>query len=56
MLNCNDVESLMTLLGHNHKPEQWRLFIDASEISLKGVLLHIRNKFLSVPVSDERII
>lgn len=30
----------MEAIGRNHKPEQWRLFIDASKFSLRAALLH----------------
>jgi len=45
---CNDVCSVMEVLGHEFNPDQWRLFIDSSKVSLKVVLLHNRNKFPSV--------
>lgn len=47
---CNDVDGLMESLGMQHRPEEWRLFIDSSKLSLKAVLLHITNKEQSVPV------
>jgi len=47
---CDDVDGLMHALGHEHKSEEWTLFIDSSERSLKAVLLHNGNKFSSVPV------
>jgi hypothetical protein len=31
-------------------PDQWRLFIDSSKLSLKAVLLHNRNKLSSIPL------
>ena len=34
-----------------NRPEQWRLFIDASKTSLKAVLLHNGNKLPSIPVA-----
>jgi len=46
---CNDVCSVMEVLGHEYNPDQWRLFIDSSEVSLKVVLLHNGNRFPSVP-------
>lgn len=49
MSSCSDADGLMKWLGHNHKHEQWWLFIDASKVSLKGDLLHIGNEFPSVP-------
>ena len=47
----NDVCSIMEVLGHECNPDQWRLFIDLSEVSLKVVLLHNRNRFPSVPLA-----
>ena len=38
---CNDVCSVMKVLGHECNPDQWRLFIVPSKVSLKVVLLHI---------------
>lgn len=37
--------------GIQHEPEEWRLFIDASVNSLKVVLLHIGNKYPTVPIA-----
>ncbi|UYV61959.1 hypothetical protein LAZ67_1007169 [Cordylochernes scorpioides] len=51
LVYCNDVVNLMEALGHDHDTEQWRLFVDSSKISLKAVLLHNGNKFLSVPLA-----
>ena len=48
---CNDVCSVMEVLGHEYSPDQWRLFIDSSKVSLKLVLLHNGNKFPSVPLA-----
>lgn len=48
---CNDISSLMETLGNEHNPTEWRLFIDASKVSLKTVLLHNGNQFPSVPVA-----
>jgi len=41
----------MEILGHECKPDQWRLFIDSSNVSLKVVLFHNGNKFPSVPLA-----
>jgi len=46
---CNDVCSIMEVLGHEYNPGQWRLFIDSSKVSLKVVLLHNGNRFPSIP-------
>jgi len=44
----NYVCSVMGVLGHEYNPDQWRLFIDSSKVSLKAVLLHNEDKFPSV--------
>jgi len=41
----------MDTMHMRNRPEQWRLFIDASKISLKAVLLHNGNKLPSIPVA-----
>ena len=48
---CNDICSVMEVLGHECNPDQWRLFIDSSKVILKLVLLHNGNKFPSVPLA-----
>ena len=48
---CNDVCSVMEVLGHKHNSDQWHLFIDSSEVSLNVVLLHNGNRFPSVPLA-----
>jgi len=48
---CNDVCSVMEVLGHEYNPDQWRLFIDSSKVNLKVVLIHNGNRFLSVPLA-----
>ena len=40
---CYDVGGLMNALGIKHDPQEWRLFIDSSKLSLKAVLLHNGN-------------
>jgi len=40
----------MEVLGHDFNPDQWRLFIDSSKVSLKVVLLHNGNRFPSIPL------
>jgi hypothetical protein len=47
---CNDVCSIMEILGNEYNPDKWRLFTDSSNLSLKVVLLHNGNRFPSVPV------
>jgi hypothetical protein len=48
---CNDINGLMQALACPYVPEEWRLFIDASKISLKGVLLHNGNIQPAIPVA-----
>jgi hypothetical protein len=40
---CNDVWSVMEVLGHEDNPDQWGLFIGSSNMGLKVVLLHSGN-------------
>ena len=48
---CNDVCSVMEFFGHEYNPDQWRLFIYSSKVSLKFVLLHNGNRFPSTPLA-----
>ena len=48
---CTNIPGLFTSLGLPHNPSDWRLFIDSSKRSLKGVLLHNRNKYPSIPIT-----
>jgi predicted esterase len=41
---------LMNALGIKHDPQEWRLFIDSSKLSLKEVFLHNGNQHPSIPV------
>ena len=47
---CKDIGGLMSELGCEHNPADWRLFIDSSKTSLKAVLLHNGNIKPSIPV------
>lgn len=47
---CNNIDGLFSVLGHDHKPEEWCLFIDSSKVSLKVVLLHIFCDLPSIPI------
>lgn len=47
---CADVERLFGYFRFEHRPTEWRLFIDASKTSLKAVLLHNGNRQPSVPM------
>ena len=51
LIYCNDVDGLMRAFGHEHQPENWRLFIDSNKPSLKVVLLHNGNEYPSIPVA-----
>lgn len=48
---CTNVNSLLTAMGYVHKPDEWRLFIDSSNKSLKAVLLHNENVLPSIPIA-----
>jgi hypothetical protein len=50
---CNDVCSVMEVHDHEYNPDQWRLFIDSTKVTLKVVLLHNGNRFPSVPLAHE---
>ena len=41
----------MIELGHEHRCNKWRLFIDSSKASLRAVLLHNGNTHPSIPVA-----
>jgi len=47
---CYDVDGLMNALGIKHDPQEWRLFINSSKLSMKAVLLHNGNQHPSIPV------
>src|SRR5271163_2951357 len=48
---CNDVPGLFEAIGITCNPIEWRLFVDSSSRSLKAVLLHNGNQYLSLPVA-----
>ena len=48
---CNDVSSVMEVLGREYNPGQWRLFTDSSKVNLKVVLLNNGNRLPSVPLA-----
>jgi hypothetical protein len=52
LVASNDVDGLMTALNINHKPEEWRLFIDSWKSSLKAVLPHNGKVLPSIPFGD----
>lgn len=47
---CKDIRKLFQNFDHLYDANEWRLFIDASKESLKGVLLHIGNIHPSIPI------
>ena len=51
VLFCSDDCSVIEVLGHEYNPDQWRLFIDSSNVSLNVVLLHKGNRFPSTPLA-----
>lgn len=52
LVYCNNVSGLMKFMGLEiYKANDWRLFIDSSKRSLKGVLLHNGNKYASIPIA-----
>ncbi|GBN30538.1 hypothetical protein AVEN_174503-1 [Araneus ventricosus] len=46
---CNDVDSLFKALGLQHSPQEWRLFLDSSKVTLKADLFHNGNKHPLIP-------
>ena len=48
---CNNVRALFAEIGISCNPQEWRLFIDSSNKSLKAVLLHNGNQLPSIPVA-----
>ena len=54
LVACHDINGLMNTLDIDHKPEEWRLFLDASQSSLKVVLLYNGNTKPSIPLAYSR--
>ena len=48
---CTNIPGLFTSFDLPHNPSDWRLFIDSSKRSLKGVLLHNGNEYPSIPIA-----
>ncbi|GFR26544.1 uncharacterized protein TNCT_554851 [Trichonephila clavata] len=46
---CIDVNDLMNFMNISYDPNNWRLFLDSSEFSLKTLLLHNGSLLLSIP-------
>lgn len=51
LVYCCNIAGLIEQLGTKYDSTEWRLFIDASKQSLKGILLHIGNKYAALPVA-----
>ena len=49
LVYCYNVSDLIEAIGIMYDPTEWWLFIDASNTSLKAVLLYNSNKITSVP-------
>jgi len=47
---CNNISGLIQSLSKYYDVNEWRLFIDSSKRSLKGVLLHNSNQLASIPI------
>ncbi|GBM06165.1 hypothetical protein AVEN_167059-1 [Araneus ventricosus] len=48
---CCDIDGLLKDLRIAHEPNEWRLFIDDSKLSLKAVLLNYGDELPSIPVA-----
>jgi len=48
---CNNISGLIQYFGKYYDVNEWRLFIDSSKRSLKGVLLHNGNQLASIPIA-----
>jgi len=48
---CNNADDFFGALGGVHNTEEWRLFVDLSNVSLKAVRLHNGNIHPSVPLA-----
>ena len=51
LIYCNDEAGLTRAIGHEHQPENWKLFIDSNKLSLKAVLLHNEIEYPFIPVA-----
>lgn len=51
LVYCKDITSVMEYLDVPTDSEEWRLFIDSSKESLKGVLLHNGNLYPAIPIA-----
>lgn len=51
MVYCHDIDNLMSEFGIEYKRGDWIFFIGSSKTSFKGVLLHNRNTYASLPIT-----
>ena len=51
LCDCTDIQGLFQEIEIVYSASDWRLFIDSSEQSLKGVLLHNGNVYPSIPIA-----
>ena len=55
LVYCNNIIGLFFKMKMpNYRPEDWRLFIDSSQRSLKCVMLHNGNRFASIPIAHSK--
>lgn len=47
----HNIIGLIDQFGIEYKKQDWRLFIDSSKTSVKGVLLYNRKTYASLPVA-----
>lgn len=50
LVYCTNIPELMHKFKITYNPEDWRLFIDSSKVSLKVVLLHNGNRYKPIPI------
>jgi len=48
---CKDMDGLFKALNMSHCSDEWRLFIDSPNVSLKAVLQHNGNVLPYIPVA-----
>jgi len=53
---CDDIVGLLGEMGIAHRPDEWRLFIDGSNRSLKAVLLHNEDIHRSIPIAYSTVL
>lgn len=48
---CHDIKELFIKLEYPNNPKEWILFIDRSQVSLTAALVHVADKFPSIPIA-----